>query len=323
MAITNLQQALDAYNSANRSQYPLNGSLVTNLEAVEYYIAQAAPKLPNHFGLPITLANMQTFRGNVTYALSLYQRCLENACSDHERCQALAYLAVWSHHEGDNHQVQLYLEQLHLIDNVMAANVRGLLAILDNLLSTPTINTLSNFTHSRAPTNNHTIKKHAIISLGYVLNDDGSMAPQLIQRLELTLRLANQLTESQVIVTGGLAKRGNTESQQMKHWLVQNGVCPERIIEENKATNTIDNARLSLELLKQHHIQSATLISASIHVHRSQILFETLQCASNLSPISFSHLSVKDGMSDTRTPTGQSSAQLLYRCTTGVRATRF
>ncbi|GAB3533113.1 YdcF family protein [Photobacterium alginatilyticum] len=305
MAITNLQQALDAYNSSNRSQYPLNGNLVTNLEAVEYYLAQAAPKLPDHFGLPITLANMQTFRGEITPALHCYRRCLMSAGSAPERCQVLTYLVVWSHHEGDSLQVQLYLEQLRLINDVIAANVKALLAILDNILSTPTINTLSNFTHSRALIDDHISNKHAIIALGYVLNDDGSMAPQLIQRLELTLRLAKQLSESLIIVTGGLAKRGKTESQQMKHWLIQHGISSNRIIEENKATNTIDNARLSLDLLKQLHIRSATLVSASIHVHRSQLLFETLQCASNLSPISFSHLAVKDGISETRTPTGR------------------
>lgn len=305
MAITNLQQALDAYNSSNRTQYPLNGNLVTNLEAVEYYLAQAMPKLPAHLGLPVTIANMLTFRGEITYALNRYQHCLMNANSDSERCQILTYLAVWSHHEGDEHHVEFYLHQLHLTDKASEANVRGLLTIFDKILSTPIIDTLSNFTHSRAPIDDHAINKHAIITLGYVLNDDGSMARQLIQRLELTLRLANQLSESLIIVTGGLAKRGKTESQQMKHWLVQNGVCPDRIIEENKATNTIDNARLSLKLLKQHHILSATLISASIHVHRSQLLFETLQCESSVSPISFSHLAVKDGMSDTGTPTGR------------------
>ncbi|MGF1731049.1 YdcF family protein [Photobacterium kasasachensis] len=305
MAITNLQQALDAYNSSKRTQYPLNGNLVTNLEAVEYYLAQAMPKLPAHLGLPVTIANMLTFRGKITYALNRYQHCLMNANSDSERCQILTYLAVWSHHEGDEQHVEFYLHQLHLIDKASETNVRGLLTILDKILSTPTIDTLSNFTHSRVPIDDHAINKHAIITLGYVLNDDGSMARQLIQRLELTLRLANQLPESLIIVTGGLAKRGKTESQQMRHWLIQHGISPDRIIEENKATNTIDNARLSLKLLKQRHLQSATLISASVHVHRSQLLFETLQCACNLSPILINHLAVKDGMSDTKTPTGR------------------
>ena len=101
----------------------------------------------------------------------------------------------------------------------------------------------------------------------------------------------------------------------MQRWLVAKGINSRRIIKEDKATNTIENAQNSLELLQANGIRSATLASASIHVHRSQILFETVQHKSRqLKPnsdryssktISFDHIAVNDGRSQENFPSGQ------------------
>ncbi|RWX54634.1 YdcF family protein [Photobacterium chitinilyticum] len=307
MVEASLRQALNAYNSTNRMHYPLKGHHVSNLEAVEYYLSKAIPYLPNHLGLALTIANMQSFRGEITKALHSYHDCLATARSDTERSKALTYLTVWYHYEGKHLRVEHYLKELRHISYKDETNVRALLKIIVTILSAPK---LPEEKAAVLPPNSvvpylEPSARHAIIALGYMLNDDGSMAPLLIQRLELTLQLAYRHTDSLIIVTGGLAKQGKTESQQMKGWLIERGVKPERIIEEDQATNTIDNAKLSLALLKQHKIQSATLISASIHVHRSHILFETLQRDIDFHPIKFNHLAVKDGLSNCSVPTGQ------------------
>lgn len=307
MVEASLRQALNAYNSTNRMHYPLNGHHVSNLEAVEYYLSEAIPNLPTHLGLALTIANMQTFRGEITKALRSYHNCLAAALSDIERCKALTYLTVWHHYEGEHQQVEYYLKQLRHVSSNNETNVRALLKIIVTILSPPELpeKKAAILPPSRAVPYLEPSARHAIVALGYVLNEDGSMAPLLIQRLELTLQLAHCHAESLIIVTGGLAKQGRTESQQMKRWLIEHGIKPERIIEEDQATNTIDNAKLSLSLLKQHKIQSATLVSASIHIHRSHILFETLQRNINFHPIEFSRLAVIDGLSATSVPTGR------------------
>ncbi len=91
----------------------------------------------------------------------------------------------------------------------------------------------------------------------------------------------------------------------MKTWLVDQGISADRVIEEDQATNTIDNALFSLALLAQHQIHRATLISASIHVHRSQVLFDTLQWRENNTTIHFTHCAVEDGLSPSSRPVGK------------------
>ncbi|MCW8330207.1 YdcF family protein [Photobacterium sp. SDRW27] len=302
-----LQHALDAYNSTNRSRYPLNGKVVTNLEAVEYYLIEAITHLPAHFGLPMTIANVLTFRGEVDEALLGYQLCLSTASSDAEKRQTLCYLIVWYHYSGNARHVAHYLNLLQQISTEEFFRICALLNKIDEVLSQPLCGAPSSdepkpeghpVTFSSGP-------GHAIITLGYVLNDDGSMAPALIRRLELTLKLWRRIPESLIIVTGGLAKQGKTESQLMKSWLIAHGIEKNKIIEEDQAINTIENATLSLELLSQHQIRRATLVSASIHVHRSQLLFETLQMKFDTTAINFSHCAVEDGLSTEVNPTGQ------------------
>ena len=296
-----LQLAFNAYNSPNRAQYPLNGGVVTNLEAVEHYLRTARTQLPCHLGVPITLANIQTFRGKISQALRGYQQCLSATGSDAEKCLALSYLAVWHHYAGELQKSDNVLKQLQQISAEHAFGIKALLNTITNVLSQPS----TQFDHAPLATHRRLSVEQAIITLGYVLNDDGSMAPALIQRLQLTLELARRQPDSLLLVTGGLARQGKTEAQQMKRWLVEHGIAPGRIIAEDQATNTIDNARLSLELLELHRVTKATLVSASIHVHRSQLLFETVMMKMQQPPITFDHFAVDDGLATEPVPTGQ------------------
>ncbi|POF56154.1 transporter, partial [Vibrio vulnificus] len=47
-----------------------------------------------------------------------------------------------------------------------------------------------------------------------------------------------------------------------------------RIIEENYATSTVDNALFSAYALARHGVKHATIISSASHVRRGQTLFE-------------------------------------------------
>lgn len=311
MPDSSLQHALDAYNSNNRAHYPLNGTPVSNLEAVEYYLAIARKQLPQHRGIPITIANMHTFRGEVAKALDGYRQCLSGGGSKTDTIQALCYLVVWHHYTGDIPSSSRYLEQLRLIDTTHGSGIASLLVILSHTLAQPI-----QYVHSAAKTLSGGDKPpvHAIVALGHVLNSDGSMTPALIERLKLALQMAYQQPESLILVTGGLAKQGKTESQQMKRWLVKHGIEPGRVIEENRAVNTIDNARFSIELMVNHHVTSATLVSASIHVHRAQLLFETLAMVMKLSPIAFNHCAVSDGLTAEPTLCGQIRRNCYIDC---------
>jgi uncharacterized SAM-binding protein YcdF (DUF218 family) len=302
--------ALDAFNSKNRLQYPLNGRLVSNLEAVVFYLQEALTQSPSSFGHHFTLANMHTFSGDIYSALKSYQHVLLTAQNHQNKVTALTYLILWLHHQNDHRKMTSYLHQLETLDSHHMLQVKTLLAILDTIISEP-MDCLSRCAASKKAIDKTTPSNHAIIALGYLLNDNGSIAAPLLKRLTLTLSLANKYPKALIIVTGGLAKAGRTESSAMKAWLVEQGMSKDRIIEENKATNTIDNARLSLALLAEYNIQTATLVSASIHVHRSHILFDVLQWQSRLQDntatqtIYFNHIAVDDELSTSESPEGK------------------
>ncbi|EAS40854.1 hypothetical protein C9J48_10395 [Photobacterium profundum] len=302
--------ALDAFNSKNRLQYPLNGQLVSNLEAVVFYLQEALTLSSSSFEHHFTLANMLTFSGDIHSALKSYQQVLLTTQNHQDKVTALTYLSVWLHHQNAHKKMTSYLSQLETLDSHHALQVRTLLATLEVILNYP-MDCLSRCSTSKKTMNKTAPSNYAIIALGYLLNDDGAIAPPLLKRLTLTLSLANKYPKALIIVTGGLAKAGQTESSAMKTWLVEQGVNKDRVIEENKATNTIDNARLSLALLNKYNIQAATLVSASIHVHRSHILFDVLHWQNNLQnnkitqSITFSHVAVNDKLSTSDFPEGK------------------
>ena len=60
----------------------------------------------------------------------------------------------------------------------------------------------------------------AIVILGYGLRPNGTMAPELVKRLEAGLAQAQASPTAPVFVTGGVLKKGITEAAAMKKWLV-------------------------------------------------------------------------------------------------------
>ena len=85
--------------------------------------------------------------------------------------------------------------------------------------------------------------KVAVI-LGYRLNDDGTMAKRLVERLNLTLELIKELNPDRVILSGGVANplAKVSEAQRMEEYLVAKGVNPASLIKEEQSLTTAQNA---------------------------------------------------------------------------------
>lgn len=60
-----------------------------------------------------------------------------------------------------------------------------------------------------------------IVVLGNGLNPDGSVHPNLENRLATATKLAEQRPEAQLVVSGGPLKGGHVESHVMRDWLVE------------------------------------------------------------------------------------------------------
>ncbi|MGF1682215.1 YdcF family protein [Photobacterium minamisatsumaniensis] len=295
-----IKQAFNAYNSPSRNNFQLHGEQVSNLYAVNYYLTQALLQAPKeqHTDIAITMANIETFRGQLEQAIDYYEQALLTA-NTQQRDIIHCYLATWYHFFDQQARSDGYLKKLTFQCTTKNADVAigatNTLAIIERKLSQSI-----QYQHEI-----ETAAPHAIVTLGYKLNGDGTIAKPLALRLEATRSLALLSPNSLIIVTGGVKTAGKTEAEQMEQWLINHGIAGERIIKEDQAANTIENAHYSLNLLHKHQIKHATLISASIHVHRSQILFEVIQSQHKDSNIAFNHLAVSDGLSPSSFPTGQ------------------
>lgn len=120
-----------------------------------------------------------------------------------------------------------------------------------------------------------------IITLGFQLNQEtGEMQQELIDRLKVTLASANKYPNATIAVTGGgtsPADPTKTEGGLMAEWLIANGVDESRIIVEDKAGTTVENAINTFAYLKaMPNIKNVAIISSDSHVQRGVGIFEAV-----------------------------------------------
>jgi uncharacterized SAM-binding protein YcdF (DUF218 family) len=111
--------------------------------------------------------------------------------------------------------------------------------------------------------------KPAIVILGYGLNPDGTMREILRRRVLTGLIVAQFFPQSPIIVTGGNPQNGNTEAGQMRKMLLLLGFPANRIIVEDKANNTVQNARFSVPLAKEAGTSGIILVTSTTHQGRA------------------------------------------------------
>jgi uncharacterized SAM-binding protein YcdF (DUF218 family) len=114
----------------------------------------------------------------------------------------------------------------------------------------------------------------AIVVLGLGLNDDGSMAPELVQRLKSAAAVAERSPESPIIVTGGNPQRGVTEAEAMKKWLIDNEIAADRIHAESTANSTVQNAQRATSLAAEIGAVNLVLATTPSHLRRAISDFE-------------------------------------------------
>lgn len=118
----------------------------------------------------------------------------------------------------------------------------------------------------------------AIVVMGLQLNENGSMKPELLDRLAVAIRSAQKYPNAYVICTGG-ATSGNpavTEAGEMAQWLSICGIDESRILVEGKSYSTTENAQNTFLLLYDEYpqIQNLAIVTSDYHIRRSVMLFE-------------------------------------------------
>ena len=121
---------------------------------------------------------------------------------------------------------------------------------------------------------------HAFVVLGYQLQN-GEMADELKGRCETAAEAARAFPGSILICTGGATGNNNperhTEAGLMKQYLSEEcGIDPDRILTEENAMTTAENALNTFTLLKERNISSITIVTSSYHQPNAHMLYYTM-----------------------------------------------
>lgn len=121
--------------------------------------------------------------------------------------------------------------------------------------------------------------KLCIVVLGYQLNPDGTIQPELEGRLFTALSCAVWYPSAYVLCTGGGTAAGNrkiTEASQMAEWLVYHGIEADRILVEDQSYTTGMNAMLSYDLIREKcpEVETVAIVSSDYHIPWATALFQ-------------------------------------------------
>ena len=117
-----------------------------------------------------------------------------------------------------------------------------------------------------------------LVVLGFQLNPDGSMRPELIERLKVALASAERYPNALIVCTGGGTASENpsaTEAGKMAEYLMANGIAPERIIVEDRSQTTAQNAAFSCAILAAQYpqVRQLAILSSDYHIATGALLF--------------------------------------------------
>lgn len=118
-----------------------------------------------------------------------------------------------------------------------------------------------------------------IVVFGYGLNQNGSMKPELLDRLSVALQAARQYPNAYIALTGGetAGVKGISEAAAMAIWLMNNDISEDRIILEKKSLSTTENAKNVCALLNQKYpqIRLLAVVTSDYHIAQAATVLQT------------------------------------------------
>ena len=118
-----------------------------------------------------------------------------------------------------------------------------------------------------------------IVVFGYGLNRDGSMKPELFDRLNVALQAARQYPNAYIAVTGGetAGVKGISEAAVMAIWMMNNDISEDRIILEKKSLSTTENAKNTCALLNQDYprVRQLAVVTSDYHISLAATVLQT------------------------------------------------
>jgi hypothetical protein len=286
-----LQKVIEDYwsdsDAKNRANTNTSGSS-TNVEAAFREASKLMPeRLDLRFGIASALTgqaagtNGLELEAKVGSALHVYQ---EIESLDPNRFEAGILYAAYTRAIGATNESDQAIRKLETAYPVRAGEYLEKFTRVDRLLQIQ-----PNVIPSRSmPRDN----RYAIIVLGAGLETNGTIKRKLVSRLKQGLKLARMYPRASILLTGGNQKGGVTEAYVMSQWLAKKGISPKRLILEDKARDTVENALYSVVILKRVGVTHVTLVTSCNHMRRALTDLEEA-CAQRGLKLEFDQLGAK------------------------------
>lgn len=122
---------------------------------------------------------------------------------------------------------------------------------------------------------------HAFVVLGYELKN-GEMQPELVGRCEAAAAAARSYPRTALFCSGGPTGDNNpmqhTEAGVMKEYLVETcGIEASRIHIDEKAMTTLQNAKYTLDMMRQQGITTMTIVTSTYHQRWGQAIYNAVE----------------------------------------------
>ena len=228
-------------------------------------LEEAVMRTPHRLDLRISLANHCIQTGLTEQALDIYEELTRMVPRDVDVLFALAH---WRRHQGDADGAVQARKQLAKIRSEKAADLLRLWQTIDAWqLRQPT---------DRLPTLPSSAIRKAVLTLGYVLADDGSIRPELTERLVKASEAAERFPDAALVLSGGVPKSDRVEAVAMGAWLRERGVAAERIYEEGYSRDLVENIIYSRQILDLLDIDAVLVITSAANYRRAGAVLETV-----------------------------------------------
>jgi len=158
-----------------------------------------------------------------------------------------------------------------------------------------------------------------ILILGAAVWADGA-SPTLKRRTLHGAALWHQNPEDWVITSGGLGRHAPTEAKVMSDLLVENGVAPEKILQEAQSTSTLENIQFSLPFIRLLDAGPVKIVTDGYHTKRALMVARHFGLEATASSPTLSTTGFADAV---RRHTRESFARTRYRAKLRNVAKRF